>query len=30
MATPHVAGAAALIKTRYPTLDDGQLKARIL
>ena len=30
MATPHVAGVAALIKTRDPTLDDGQLKARIL
>jgi subtilisin family serine protease len=30
MATPHVAGVAALIKTRHPALDDEQLKARIL
>lgn len=30
MAAPHVSGVAALIKSKYPDLDDGQLKARIL
>jgi subtilisin family serine protease len=30
MATPHVAGAAALLKARYPTLDYRGLKARLL
>ncbi|MDQ4126931.1 MAG: S8 family serine peptidase, partial [Actinomycetota bacterium] len=30
MATPHVAGAAALIKSHSPTLDDAQIKDRIL
>jgi thermitase len=30
MATPHVAGAAALIKSKWPTLDDAQVKSKIL
>ncbi len=30
MATPHVAGVAALLKSQNPALDDAQLKARIL
>lgn len=30
MATPHVTGAAALLKSRNPSMDDAQLKARIL
>ncbi|CAA9406185.1 MAG: Serine protease, subtilase family [uncultured Rubrobacteraceae bacterium] len=30
MATPHVAGMAALIKSEDPGLDDGQIKAQIL
>ncbi len=30
MATPHVTGAAALLKSSNPSLDDAQLKARIL
>jgi thermitase len=30
MATPHVTGVAALLKSQQPTLDDAQLKARIL
>ena len=30
MATPHVTGVAALIKSQSPTLSDEQLKARIL
>ncbi len=30
MATPHVTGVAALIKSEAPTQDDGQIKARIL
>ena len=30
MATPHVTGEAALLKSRSPELDDAQLKARIL
>lgn len=30
MPTPHVAGVAALIKSQQPTLDDAQLKTRIL
>jgi thermitase len=30
MATPHVTGVVALIKTQNPTLSDGQLKAQIL
>jgi subtilisin family serine protease len=30
MATPHVAGVAALIKSQHPTLSDEQLKAQIL
>jgi subtilisin family serine protease len=30
MATPHVTGVAALLESRQPTLDDAQLKARIL
>ena len=30
MATPHVAGAAALVKSQDSTADDGELKARIL
>jgi subtilisin family serine protease len=30
MATPHVTGAAALLRSSNPSLDDAQLKARIL
>ena len=30
MATPHVTGAAALLKSRNPSMDDTQLKARLL
>ena len=30
MATPHVAGVAALIKSQNPALDDAQVKAQIL
>ncbi len=30
MATPHVAGVAALIKSKSPSLDDAQIKAQIL
>lgn len=30
MATPHVTGAAALLKSRNPSMDDAQLKDRIL
>jgi len=30
MATPHVTGAAALIKSRSPSSDDAQRKAQIL
>jgi thermitase len=30
MATLHVAGVAALLKSQQPTLDDAQLKTRIL
>jgi thermitase len=30
MATPHVTGVAALLKSRNPTLDDAQIKSRIL
>ena len=30
MATPHVAGVAALIKSKYPALDDAGIKARLL
>jgi thermitase len=30
MATPHVTGVAALLRSRQPTLDDAQLKTRIL
>lgn len=30
MATPHVAGAAALLKSEFPALDDGEIKTRIL
>ena len=30
MATPHVAGVAALIKSQNPTADDGAMKAQIL
>jgi thermitase len=30
MATPHVAGVAALLKSRQPALDDAQLKAGII
>ena len=30
MATPHVAGAAGLIKAQYPDLDSDEIKARLL
>jgi len=30
MATPHISGVAALLKSRNPELDDAQLKDRIL
>ncbi len=30
MATPHVAGVAALIKSNWPNLDDAQIKATVL
>ncbi len=30
MATPHVSGVAALLKSRTPTLDDAQMKGRLL
>ncbi len=30
MATPHVSGTAALIKSRFPYLDDVEIKSRIL
>jgi thermitase len=30
MATPHVAGVAALIKSQEPCLDDAQIKAKLL
>lgn len=30
MATPHVAGTAVLLKTRYPDYDDARLKALLL
>jgi len=30
MATPHVAGAAALVKSKFPELDDAGIKAKIL
>jgi thermitase len=30
MATPHVAGAAALVKANFPNLDDSGIKERIL
>jgi subtilisin family serine protease len=30
MATPHVTGAAALIKSKSPSSDDAQIKAQIL
>jgi len=30
MATPHLEGGAALIKSRSPELEDARLKARIL
>ena len=30
MATPHVAGVAALLKSNFPELDDAAIKARIL
>ena len=30
MATPHVAGTAALIKSEYPTADDAEMKTRLL
>ena len=30
MATPHVAGAAALIKSQEPSLDDAQVKTKLL
>jgi len=30
MAAPHVAGVAALIKSRFPGLDDTEIKAKIL
>jgi len=30
MATPHVAGAAALVKAKFPDLDDSGIKERIL
>jgi thermitase len=30
MATPHVTGVAALIKSQHPAMDNAQLKAQIL
>ncbi len=30
MATPHVTGVAALLKSRNPALDDAQVKGRLL
>jgi len=30
MATPHVTGVAALLKSQYPNIGDGQMKSIIL